>query len=77
MDDIYWGGKGTASCRPPTGLLQYPHFLCSYYFISKIIAIGDDTTLYDTITSPQSRAFVGSGLQGDISKIDTGALNGI
>ena len=31
----YWiiprvGGQGTASCRPLTGLLQSPHFLCSY-----------------------------------------------
>ena len=31
----YWiiprvGGQGTASCRSLTGLLQSPHFLCSY-----------------------------------------------
>ena len=27
------GGQGTASCRPLTGLLQSPHFLCSSYVL--------------------------------------------
>ena len=30
MDYSKGGGQGTASCRPLTGLLQSPHFLCSY-----------------------------------------------
>ena len=30
LDYSKGGGQGTASCRSLTGLLQSPHFLCSY-----------------------------------------------
>ena len=33
MDYSKGGGQGAASCRPLTGLLQSPHFLCSYVLI--------------------------------------------
>ena len=35
MDYSKGGGQGAASCRSLTGLLQSPHFLCSYVLMCK------------------------------------------